>query len=172
MQILSSDELSFDYTSESELEDLETGQRRLVDPAAIRAHYHEALDAFPDALPHRGGRSGHRLRALLHEHASAAGAARPVAAARTMSTLPDDLAELRGRGPACCCSALPVLAHLLSRAPADVKQFPTLRFIEASRLPATASHACSRRSPAAGAPRGTGGGRRGSRATADAHLGA
>jgi hypothetical protein len=31
--------------------------------------------------------------------------------------------------------ALPILVHLLSRAPADVRQFPSLRFIEASRLP-------------------------------------
>ena len=31
--------------------------------------------------------------------------------------------------------ALPVLVHLLSRAPADVRQFPSLRFVEASRLP-------------------------------------
>jgi uncharacterized protein (DUF58 family) len=46
MQILSDDELTFDYARESEMEDLETGQRRLVDPAAIRAGYREALDAF------------------------------------------------------------------------------------------------------------------------------
>lgn len=31
--------------------------------------------------------------------------------------------------------ALPVLVHLLSRAPAELRQFPSLRFIEATRLP-------------------------------------
>jgi uncharacterized protein (DUF58 family) len=46
MQILSAEELSLSSMPESELEDLETGQRRLVDPAAVRANYQGALDEF------------------------------------------------------------------------------------------------------------------------------
>lgn len=46
LQVMSAEELAFDGMRESEMEDLETGQRRLVDPAAIRVNYRSALDAF------------------------------------------------------------------------------------------------------------------------------
>jgi uncharacterized protein (DUF58 family) len=67
MQILSAEELSLSSMPESELEDLETGQRRLVDPAAVRANYQRALDEFLTRC--RSG-SRHRLPAVLHRYAA------------------------------------------------------------------------------------------------------
>lgn len=46
MQVLSPAEMSLDTSGQVELEDLETGERRLVDAAAAMSHYDRSMQAF------------------------------------------------------------------------------------------------------------------------------
>jgi uncharacterized protein (DUF58 family) len=48
-QILDQDEIEFPFAESRVFEDLETGQRRVVSPAAVRAKYLERFNAFMDA---------------------------------------------------------------------------------------------------------------------------
>ena len=46
LQIVSAEELSFPFRGDLEFEDLETGERRLLDAAAVAAQYKDALEEF------------------------------------------------------------------------------------------------------------------------------
>ena len=58
LQVMSPEETSFSYTGGVELEDLESGERRLVDPAAVQGEYRAAVAEFLErcrTLAHRDG---------------------------------------------------------------------------------------------------------------------
>ena len=58
LQVMSPEETSFTYTGGVELEDLESGERRLVDPASVQEEYRAAVAEFLErcrTLAHRDG---------------------------------------------------------------------------------------------------------------------
>ena len=58
LQVMSPEETSFSYSGGVELEDLESGERRLVDPASVQAEYRAAVADFLErcrTLAHRDG---------------------------------------------------------------------------------------------------------------------
>jgi hypothetical protein len=46
LQVVAPDESAFPYRGDVEFEDLETGERRLLDAGSIAADYRQAFDAF------------------------------------------------------------------------------------------------------------------------------
>ena len=58
LQVMSADELAFPYTGNVEVEDLETGARRLVDVAAIEQGYRAAVREFLDRCRTLANRDG------------------------------------------------------------------------------------------------------------------
>ncbi|MES2522538.1 MAG: DUF58 domain-containing protein [Gemmatimonadota bacterium] len=58
VQVLSAEEIAFGYRGEIELQDLESAERRLVDPSTVRAEYQRALQGFLARLRTGAGSSG------------------------------------------------------------------------------------------------------------------
>lgn len=68
LQVVSPDEAAFPYRGDVEFEDLESGERRLLDAGAVAVHYRQAFEAFT-ARSRAGALSSHIDYALMRTDA-------------------------------------------------------------------------------------------------------